>query len=385
MGNYRYKEVDLWYEPTKKMREDVNYVCEMTEYEHAFLSGLLREHKPKKILEVGVAEGGTTALILNVLNSFKYGYEMFSVDLCEKYYRDANKTTGFYVDELKIDRANHKFLLGESVADEIGIIGDKVDFVIIDTTHCMPGEVLDFLTIYPFLSENAVVILHDVNLNERLEYPLDLDVCEFIKAEICTKLLLAVVCGNKYMMNSSTLTNIAAFQITEETKNSIKDLFWLLTMNWQYMPPENMLNSYRNIFVSKYDYSLVKIFDISVVNNKRFIEHVDLLKYNDKFFPSDEIAYGSNVILYGAGCSGKKIKRICDKLPVCSIVCWVDKNYEKICDENIKSPEIIEKISADYILIAVESNHVYNDIYKCIVSNGWHRGKKIVGLRNRKQ
>lgn len=384
MEDYRYKEIDLWYEPTKEIRNNANYICEMSEYDHAFLCGLLRTHKPKKILEIGVAEGGTTALILNVLNSFDYGYEMFSVDLCEKYYRDDNKITGYYVDELKIDRKKHKFLLGANVADKIEIIGDEIDFAIIDTTHCMPGEVLDFLAIYPYLAENAVIILHDVNLNERLEYPINLDYCDLIKDEICTKLLFAVVSGHKYMMNSSTLTNIAAFQITEETKSSIKDLFWLLTMNWQYMPNKNMITSYRNIFAKKYDIDLVYMFDISVANNKRFIEHVNMLKYNEKFFPASEIECGGDVILYGAGSSGRKIKKICDKMSVCNIVGWVDRDYEKIGDENIKAPKTIDEISADYILIAVENNQVYNDIYDYIVSNGWHRGKKIVGLKTRK-
>ena len=37
---------------------------EMSEFESAFLCGAIKQFRPKKILEVGVAAGATTAIIL---------------------------------------------------------------------------------------------------------------------------------------------------------------------------------------------------------------------------------------------------------------------------------------------------------------------------------
>lgn len=375
-----YNTIELWDEPVKEIRKDANYICEMSEYDHAFLCGLLRKIKPRKILEIGVAEGGTTALILNVLNSFDYEYKFYSVDLSEKYYRDNQKTTGYYTDDMQCNKRNHQFLLGGTIAEKIEIIGENIDFVIIDTTHSMPGEVLDFLTVYPYMAENATIILHDVNLNERLRYPIDKDSCEFIKDEICTKLLFAVVKGIKYMMNDGKLTNIAAFEITNATKDSIIDLFWLLTMSWRYLPNDNMLNSYKNIFSKWYGKDLIDLFDMAVISNKRYVTHIEMLRYDEKYFPYDKIRQGSKIILYGAGYSGRQIKRICDTLNYCSIVGWVDGKYQNI-EENIESPEIISEKDADYILIAVENTDTYKEIKEFIMDKNLNIGKQIIGLK----
>ena len=66
-----YKSVNLFYEPemvcnqiTENQSEKYS---EMTSFEKAFLCGLLKEKRPKKIVELGVSGGGTTAVILTCL------------------------------------------------------------------------------------------------------------------------------------------------------------------------------------------------------------------------------------------------------------------------------------------------------------------------------
>lgn len=73
----------------------------MSEFESAFLCGLLKKFKPKKILEVGVSAGGTTPIILQCLEDNGQEYEMYSIDVSEKYYRDSNKETGFIAKHAK--------------------------------------------------------------------------------------------------------------------------------------------------------------------------------------------------------------------------------------------------------------------------------------------
>lgn len=36
----------------------------MSEFDSAFLCGIIKKQKPKKILELGIASGGTTAIIM---------------------------------------------------------------------------------------------------------------------------------------------------------------------------------------------------------------------------------------------------------------------------------------------------------------------------------
>ena len=66
----------------------------MSEFESAFLCGALKKFQPKKILEVGVAEGGTTAIILQCLEDIGEKYIMRSIDVSEKLWSAKNKPTG---------------------------------------------------------------------------------------------------------------------------------------------------------------------------------------------------------------------------------------------------------------------------------------------------
>ena len=95
--------VPLDYEPRRKIlpklpefvSADGHPEPEMSEFESAFLCGMLKERRPKKILEVGVAGGATTAIILQALEDIGEPYEMYSIDAAEKFYRDPTKPSGF--------------------------------------------------------------------------------------------------------------------------------------------------------------------------------------------------------------------------------------------------------------------------------------------------
>ena len=56
----------------------------MTSFQHSFLCGLMKENRPKKIVEVGVSAGGTTGVILHCLKMLNIKSEMYSVDLEER-------------------------------------------------------------------------------------------------------------------------------------------------------------------------------------------------------------------------------------------------------------------------------------------------------------
>lgn len=60
--------IGLEYEIIDELCEIENK-CEMSRDQIAFLCGLLKWKKPRKIVEVGVAEGGTTAIIIKCLES----------------------------------------------------------------------------------------------------------------------------------------------------------------------------------------------------------------------------------------------------------------------------------------------------------------------------
>ena len=67
---------------------------EMLEIEKKFLNGIIRKYKPKKLLEIGVSKGGSSAIILNAIHDIE-GSKLYSIDIQDECYRIPGKKTGF--------------------------------------------------------------------------------------------------------------------------------------------------------------------------------------------------------------------------------------------------------------------------------------------------
>jgi predicted O-methyltransferase YrrM len=70
----------------------------LTQEEKKFINGLIRTIKPKKIVEIGVSKGGSSALILNAIKDIKDA-KLFSIDKSVYCYQERTKKTGYLVQE----------------------------------------------------------------------------------------------------------------------------------------------------------------------------------------------------------------------------------------------------------------------------------------------
>ena len=132
---------------------------EMTNLERKFLNGVIRQVKPKKILEIGVAAGGGSSIILNAIKDIENSV-LYSIDYSEKYYRNNSKDTGFIVNEnFSYLKDKWKLYTGGVSAKFIEEIGADIDLCLLDTVHSNPGEFLDFLMILPYLKKNLYLVL----------------------------------------------------------------------------------------------------------------------------------------------------------------------------------------------------------------------------------
>lgn len=259
---------------------------EMSEYESAFLTGLIKEKRPKKIVEIGVASGYTSSIILNQLNKNNEEFQMFSLDLNELFYRDRREKTGFFVNkvikELNINPEKHTLLTGKYAVQYAEVIGSGIDFLILDTVHSLPGEVYDFLAFLPLLEIGAVVVLHDTNLHHL--YPAK----ELPNSSYSNCALISAVVGEKFnpiidnnsfnfslsndaKRNSSQKrkpANIGAIIINLDTHNYIQNVFQLLMLNWAYIPEEIEFKIYRNHLSKNYSKELISLFEASYSTNK---------------------------------------------------------------------------------------------------------------------
>ena len=125
---------------------------ELSEQDQLFLIDRLKEKEYKKILEIGTFMGGVTNILHHVLPESN----IYSVDLSPS---DIVGST-FSGDYSKV-----RFFNGKYSFEVIEEIGEDIDLVFIDTDHVLPGELLDYLMVYPFLKKNHSVIIHDIDLH----------------------------------------------------------------------------------------------------------------------------------------------------------------------------------------------------------------------------
>lgn len=192
---------------------------------------------------------------------------MHSIDFSERFYRDTEKQSGYLGVEAKKVltqlKVNHQFHLGGIACSYMDQIGSDVDCLILDTMHMMPGEIWDFITLLPYLKNGAVVMLHDIILNNMFEG----------KFTYATGTLFASVVGEKYwnfdVDRNKQYPNIGAFVINDQTRHYIANLFLSLMITWGYVPDEAQLNVYRAAVKKFYSPELLFVFDMAYSYNKK--------------------------------------------------------------------------------------------------------------------
>lgn len=319
------KDTELFYEPLEILEKLSGTGPEMTRWQTAFLCGLLKSNRPKKIVEVGVAAGATSAVILNTISMLNLDAELYSVDLSESFYRDKTKETGYLAKESEKFLAHpvkHTLCIG-TLPEYLERIGGDIDFLILDTAHTLPGELLDFLAAFPMLKQGCCVVLHDIILNH---------LADPIAGEnsYATKVLLSSVAAEKVVGKGNDTpyhsANIGAFYVTEDTGKYIENVFSALTIIWQYLPTAEQLERYRKHIAKYYKKELLEEYEDAVLMNTATRHKYEERKkeiLQDKraclkqvFVFIEKMKENNNIFLYGCGFYGK---RLCWLLESCGI------------------------------------------------------------------
>ena len=137
---------------------------ELFQNEPYFINGIIRKFKPKNCLEIGVAKGGGSILILNAIKDFNDS-RLISLDLNTDLYYNKSLKTGcnameYFPELIKNDK--WKLYTGKLPHIFLEKLNMKFDFLFLDTSHLVPGEILNLIEVLPFLEDNAVIILHDI-------------------------------------------------------------------------------------------------------------------------------------------------------------------------------------------------------------------------------
>ena len=121
-----------------------------------FINGIIRKYKPKHCLEIGVANGGSSILILNAIKDIKDSI-LVSLDLNTQLYIDSKKKTGYRVKKYFFELSKNWMLFTGDMPNKFLVkLNIKFDLLFLDTSHISPGEFLNLIEAMPFLNENPI-------------------------------------------------------------------------------------------------------------------------------------------------------------------------------------------------------------------------------------
>lgn len=168
----------------------------------------------------------------------------------------------------------------------------------------LPGEVLDFLVVLPYLKDGAIVVLHDIFLNHHNN-----NINSY-----ATRILLSSVVGEKITGrgndNEYNYIELGVFRITKDTKKYIQNVFSALLITWQYLPDCSQMTLYRQAMGKYYDSQLMELFDMAVKLNKKTLSQKRVM---DKITLSsiqellEKLRNKKTIFIYGCGVYGTKL------------------------------------------------------------------------------
>lgn len=267
---------------TKYITDDGIGRIEMSNYNSWVISGIIKDKHPKNILEVGVSAGGTSCIILETLYQCNYlDTQLISVDLKDNYFRDETKRTQYQVDNYR-NECNHnlnkyELLTGHCLPYFLNSLlqNYKFDLVILDTSHTLPGEVLDFISIINFLNKDAIVILDDV-IASHVKHSKPQRISNITLFSSITAEKIIPIDTINYPKHP--ITNIGVCKITDDTYKYISNVFYSLLIPWDYYPELSEINDYQNLFTKYFNKDLLDIFNVALQLNKSYTKDVEWIK-----------------------------------------------------------------------------------------------------------
>jgi predicted O-methyltransferase YrrM len=223
----------------------------MTETERRFINGLIRYYQPSSLLELGVRFGGGGCNLLNAISD-RADAQLLSIDITNE---DTHPWLGENAKRLFPEFIGDKwrYIAGKDACEVLDDCNTMFDFVVIDTAHIHPVESLNFLTVLPYLKNGAIVVLHDIEVHY------------VNNSEQASRILWSSLVAPKimplksYLFNESIhyVINIGAFQITEDTRKYIGNVFYNLSLPWGI---NNLrIKKFTSYFAWHYENDLVQI------------------------------------------------------------------------------------------------------------------------------
>lgn len=148
------------------------------------------------------------------------------------------------------------------------------------------------------------------------------------------------------------------------------------------MEPKFLFSQFQGIFLCE-ERSLMRYYQITNMEPWEFLymlleEQQDALKKAGQkgwVFPYAHLQKGCRLVLYGAGAIGQAYQKQLLLTGFCSKVYMIDKDYERYKGKefHVDSPQMLEHLEFDYIIIAVYDRKMHREISRWLQSLGIDR------------
>jgi cephalosporin hydroxylase len=142
----------------------------ITDDDAHFLHNLVLELQPSVVVELGVASGCSSVVLLEALaqvsqNISSEGIWLHSFDVMDHCYFDPSRPVGAAVAQLAPHLLAHwRLTIGDALQARQQLAGIDVPMAFIDANHLHPWATADLLALLPVLARGAWVALHDIRL-----------------------------------------------------------------------------------------------------------------------------------------------------------------------------------------------------------------------------
>lgn len=170
------------------------------------------------------------------------------------------------------------------------------------------------------------------------------------------------------------------YDMREGTSSNTGDVKLLYNTYVVYQNFMKVFNEYKNPYIL---IRQLKPFILYLeARNLELIYNINLNAQGEWKFGFPEEVYDSKVVIYGAGICGQALyHQFIAKKKDKNIVAWVDKEGDRKSDDclyQIDYPQVLDKLSFDYLLIAVLDKKVASTITTSLVENYGIRREKML-------
>lgn len=196
-----------------------------------FLDRIVLEKNPQEVIEVGVASGCSSAVLLRALAELGGSRTLHSFDLVDYCYFDPDRPVGAAVDELAPQFRKSWALHAGCTAIEAGagLNGHNIKLAFIDADHRHPWATLDLWALLPALAADGWIALHDVTLARNTEWKV-----------YGPEILFESWPGEKIKLTE--LSNIGAIRLPGDHNQARRWLTESLRSSWEMNVDEHILN-----------------------------------------------------------------------------------------------------------------------------------------------